>query len=340
MAHNICTKHGQSCGMPTYTSQLKHPPLCYPALVRALQFQTVHLNTFRPLSVSGASSHLSCQLAVSLQPTQQGPSFHLLSVFNVHFCAQTHTTHRMKRRSEISITLRICTTHFTAMHTFPPKNVTLHQSSRITSVRLRREAHTDAFRGSVYVEFESVSGASSAVAHPPCQLKSTERLQIMFKAEYDQKRASSSAHTPGKVSSKSGPGSGSRSEHAGKVSSRQSGQHAAAAHTSGSKRSHGEASGGTWQQSGGQQQHWSGANPSATLAVPGSHFVPPLPPPPPNGQAWAGLGGPPGGGPVNDRLAEMQQQLEQVRVVKLSAEEAESVPKSVTCDSLTSCTLE
>lgn len=190
------------------------------------------------------------------------------------------------------------------------------------------------------MEFESVSGASSAVAHPPCQLKSTERLQIMFKAEYDQKRASSSAHTPGKVPSKSGPGSGSRPEHAGKVSSRQSGQHAAA-HTSGSKRSHGEASGGTWQQGGGQQQQqWSGANTAATPGVPGSHFVPPLPPPPPNGQAWAGLGGPLGGGPVNDRLAEMQQQLEQVRVSNMSAREAETFTKSLICYSVASCTLE
>ncbi|MEW5305145.1 MAG: hypothetical protein WDW38_002035 [Sanguina aurantia] len=189
---------------------------------------------------------------------------------------------------------------------------------RISAVRLRTD-NTGSFRGSVYVEFESVSGASSAVAHPPCQLKSTERLQILFKAEYDQKR-NANATGPGKhangarsdVAAGKGNGSSRHSSHL------QHGHHstaAAAAPSSGHKRSHGEASGGSWQQGGSQQQqqqHRSGASAATPPAATGAQFVPPLPPPPPtSGQAWAGLGGPPGGGPVNDRLAEMQQQLEQ-----------------------------
>lgn len=59
---------------------------------------------------------------------------------------------------------------------------------RVRRVKLRRDGF-DTFRGSVYIVFEDEEAAARACRHPPVQVNgSTERLQVLLKAEYEKLR--------------------------------------------------------------------------------------------------------------------------------------------------------
>lgn len=64
---------------------------------------------------------------------------------------------------------------------------------RVRHVRLRREAATNSFRGSVVIEFEEEAAALASVRDPPLQVNSSSRLQVLFKADYEQLRHASSS---------------------------------------------------------------------------------------------------------------------------------------------------
>ncbi|KAG2499605.1 hypothetical protein HYH03_002546 [Edaphochlamys debaryana] len=61
----------------------------------------------------------------------------------------------------------------------------------VRRVRLRREAATNAFRGSVYVEFKKEEEARAAVARPPSN--SAGPLTVMMKADYERRKANATS---------------------------------------------------------------------------------------------------------------------------------------------------
>ncbi|GLC41421.1 hypothetical protein PLESTF_000291700 [Pleodorina starrii] len=89
----------------------------------------------------------------------------------------------------------------------------------IRRVKLRREAATNSFRGSVYIEFADAAAAHAAVSSPPQQPHAAasgsgtpSRFHVMMKADYERKRAnatSSAGRDGGLGGGRDGGGSGS-----------------------------------------------------------------------------------------------------------------------------------
>lgn len=83
----------------------------------------------------------------------------------------------------------------------------------IRRIKLRREAATNSFRGSVYIEFADAASAHAAVNSPPRQPHGTQlasgssqRFHVMMKTDYERKRANANSSAGGRDGGSMGAG--------------------------------------------------------------------------------------------------------------------------------------